>query len=141
MVCTYYQVCFSSDIGKLRDILREIMVRLKYEISAVSDDALFDLRVVFSELLVNAIIHGNKDNPSKKVVLTLQIDGGTVMSTIKDEGEGFDFPRFQNYISVSSEDIESESGRGLMIVNSLTDSLQFNGSGNEVEFTKNLLSA
>lgn len=134
MVCTQYQISFASDIDKLKDVLYEIIVRLKYEISNISDDALFDLRIIFNELLVNAIIHGNEQDPTKRVLVTVQVDGDIVQSTIRDEGDGFDYTQYINGKTAPLENILTDRGRGLLLANSLTDSLYFNESGNEVEF-------
>ena len=73
-------------------------------------------RLYFDEALVNAIRHGNKYDPSKRVTVTVSATQAKWNVLIEDEGEGFreeDVP--------DPDDPESlllEGGRGILIMRS-----------------------
>src|SRR6476620_8137687 len=57
-----------------------------------SDEIYANVLTCLSEATVNAIIHGNKENPEKKVYINLEVvEDKRLIFTISDEGEGFDF--------------------------------------------------
>src|SRR5438093_11288790 len=49
----------------------------------------FDVQLILREGLLNAVHHGNKDNPLRRVYCTLGLDQTYLQITIEDEGEGF----------------------------------------------------
>jgi anti-sigma regulatory factor (Ser/Thr protein kinase) len=67
-----------------------------------------DLVLVVSELVGNAIVHGDGE-----VVLRLQLDGETVRGEVVDEGGGFER-------EVRVREPDDFGGRGLLIVESMT---------------------
>ena len=80
-----------------------------------------------SEAIINAIHHGNKNDTSKIVSVRLLHDDNSIYAEIKDEGKGFDF----NCITdpTRTEYIKKESGRGLHIIRSICDSMEFQEQG------------
>jgi serine/threonine-protein kinase RsbW len=85
-----------------------------------------------SEAVINAIVHGNKQDESKKVFLNLEvIENKRLIFTIADEGLGFDYNNLPD--PTSPENLENYSGRGVYIIKKLADQCIFNTSGNEVE--------
>lgn len=126
---------FESNLVKLKEILESIKNILKNVIFNISEDDQLELRLIFSELLTNAVIHGNRENSLKKVRLLISVNEHYILATVSDEGEGF------NYSQVLESDCYSadylyENGIGLQLVNSLTDLIHFNKMGNEVKFTR-----
>jgi len=126
---------FPSEVYMVKSIIINIMDFLRSNLPLINEEDLFDLRLIFSELLCNAVIHGNKNDSQKNVSLTVELDGNTVYSIISDEGYGFD------YINLLSESninncLYNDRGRGILLVNALTDSMVFNVSGNEIKFYK-----
>lgn len=134
MMNSRFKLSFTSDICKLKEMLDCILTCLKDEAPNLSDDELFKLRVIYSELIINAITHGNKQDPSKRVELIVSLNDYSVVSTIKDEGGGFDYAAL--FRPKNLMETVLEQGRGLQIVHSLTDYLHFNQTGNEIEFVK-----
>jgi anti-sigma regulatory factor (Ser/Thr protein kinase) len=67
-----------------------------------------DLLLVISELVGNAVVHGQGE-----VVLRLQLDGETVRGEVIDEGAGFEH-------QVRERGPDDVGGRGLMLVESMT---------------------
>jgi serine/threonine-protein kinase RsbW len=97
-----------------------------------------DLGIVTTELVNNAIHHGNKNDPSKKVKIIFTVDNEKLELRIHDEGNGFDPDKLKD--PLAPENLFSESGRGIFLIRNLMDSLdfEFTESGTETIVTKNL---
>jgi serine/threonine-protein kinase RsbW len=105
----------------------------------VPDDTVADLAIAITELVNNAIKHGNKKDPSKKVTVQLRLANGEAEATISDEGSGFSPESVPN--PVAEENLMKEIGRGIFIVRSLMDSIEFafpQGGGTRVKITKKI---
>jgi len=97
-----------------------------------SDELYANVLTCLSEAVVNAIIHGNRENLDKKVYINLEvIEGKRLIFTISDEGEGFDFNNLPD--PTAPENIENLTGRGVFIIKKLADQCIFNSKGNELE--------
>ncbi|MCG8608738.1 ATP-binding protein [bacterium] len=101
--------------------------------ATVDDD---DLAMVLSEALANAIIHGNRRNPRRKVVAQASIDRRKVVFKVVDEGKGFDHSNLP--CPTDPENFRKTYGRGLFLIRQFMDRVVFNRSGNEMVMIKNL---
>jgi serine/threonine-protein kinase RsbW len=97
----------------------------------VSEDTFANMMTCLNEIAINAIVHGNKLDESKKVIVNAEVDGKRVIWTITDEGEGFDYDHLPD--PTAEENLENLTGRGVFIVKQLADQCIFNTKGNEVE--------
>lgn len=97
----------------------------------ISEDTFANMMTSLSEATINAIVHGNKLDPNKKVIVNAEIDGRRSIWTITDEGEGFDYNNLAD--PTAPENIENLTGRGVFIIKHLADQCIFNSKGNEVE--------
>jgi serine/threonine-protein kinase RsbW len=82
-----------------------------------------DLAIATSELVNNAIVHGNKCDVSKTVSLTVEINACEVVIRVADQGSGFDPLGVPD--PLAEENLLREVGRGVFIVRSLMDDVQF----------------
>ena len=90
-----------------------------------------DLKIVIRELLMNAMTHGNRHDPSKPVFFRMSYCGQNRFKIeVKDAGNGFDYQRL-NFL-VTEEDQNTRKKRGLVLVNSLAEGLFFSEAGNFV---------
>lgn len=96
-----------------------------------------NFQIASSEAIVNAIVHGNKQNPDKKVKVDIVTNDHRLELTIKDEGEGFDVNRLPDPTDESN--LYKESGRGVYIIRSLVDefTIQSNSSGTTMKLIMN----
>jgi serine/threonine-protein kinase RsbW len=104
---------------------------------AFSQDTINDVTTALIEACSNAIEHGNKFNPDKRVEVSLRFNGDGLVARVRDQGDGFDFDARLN--QVGPPDPMSERGRGLMIMQAFTDDLKFSydpGAGLCVELKK-----
>lgn len=81
------------------------------------------LMVSLTEAVNNAIVHGNKSNPKKKVTVTCEAVPGWLLLVIDDEGKGFDPKEVAN--PLKSENLLRESGRGIFLMRTLMDRVEF----------------
>ena len=82
------------------------------------------LALALREALVNAIEHGNRGNPDRRVKLSFQTDGRrNLVFTVRDEGRGFDPSRLPN--PLAAENLTRGSGRGVFYMRQFADAISF----------------
>lgn len=111
-----------------------IVEKLVDEISAeynLSSEIYGNVLVATVEAVNNAILHGNKMDPKKKVKFSFQMKDKWLTFIVKDEGSGF------NYQSIPDptlpENLEKPHGRGIFLMKHLVDEIRFLNDGSEVE--------
>ena len=109
----------------------ELLIEKLADIYHISDDTFANMMTCLNEALINAIKHGNKMDPAKKVIINAEVDGKRIIWTVTDEGPGFDYVHLAD--PTAPENLESLTGRGVFIMKHLADQCIFNTSGNEVE--------
>jgi serine/threonine-protein kinase RsbW len=98
----------------------------------IGEDVYGNMLTCLSEATINAIVHGNKEDETKKVYLNLEVqEGKRMVFTIADEGDGYDYDRLPD--PTAPENIENLTGRGVFIIKHLADQCIFNSKGNEIE--------
>ena len=97
-----------------------------------------DFAIAVTELVNNAIHHGNNNDKDKKVYINIRILKSKLEANIKDEGNGFNPENIGN--PLDPQNLMKESGRGIFLIRQLTDSLDINFSdnGTEIIITKNI---
>jgi serine/threonine-protein kinase RsbW len=85
-----------------------------------------------SEAVVNSIKHGNKNDQNKTVSIGMDFDKQEINVLIEDEGDGFDINKIKD--PTSKANLNDESGRGIFIIKTLTDKIEYNGKGNRIQF-------
>lgn len=105
----------------------------------IPEDTIADLAIAVTELVNNAIKHGNRQNAKKKVTIGLRFEKGEVRAFVSDEGEGFDPDDIPD--PLAEENLLKEIGRGIFIVKSLMDDFKYSflpGRGATINITKKL---
>jgi serine/threonine-protein kinase RsbW len=88
-----------------------------------SDDERDSLAIAVTEIVANAIFHGNKSDPSKKVHLKFILSDDTLTICVRDEGGGFKVEQVAD--PLEPQNLLKESGRGIFIVKTLMDDIRF----------------
>lgn len=114
-----------KNVHRVEEFLLKMSSALK-----IDDEKFGSLLVVVTEAVNNAIIHGNKRNPSKKVVVTCRRRGNVLIVRVKDEGKGFNPQTVPN--PIHEDNLLRESGRGVFLMHQLMEKVSFNKNGNEV---------
>ena len=97
----------------------------------LDDDIYGNIMIAVTEAVNNAIKHGNANNRSKNVSLSLSLEDGIIKFLIKDEGKGFDYENLPD--PTSPENLEKPGGRGIFLMKHLSDEVQFKDGGKQVE--------
>jgi serine/threonine-protein kinase RsbW len=120
----------TSELKKVEYFLDSIFTR--YNLSKKHFNKLY---LCVSEAIINSIKHGNKNDLSKTVTLKINCSTNQLSVCIEDEGEGFDSREIQN--PTVEENIRKESGRGIFIIKTITENIEFNEKGNCIQFKIN----
>lgn len=115
-----------ESITLLENLIEEIADKF-----SVSEDIFANMMTCLNEAAINAIVHGNKLDPNKKVIVNADVDGKRAIWTLTDEGDGFDYNHLPD--PTAEENLEKLTGRGVFILKHLADQCIFNAKGNEVE--------
>ena len=97
-----------------------------------------ELRLGLQEALVNAAKHGNNLDPHKQVIVRFCFEEGAYWWIISDEGGGFQPPAKGLQDSSCLPHVESESGRGMFLLNQIFDRVVWNRQGTEISLCKQL---
>ncbi len=97
----------------------------------LDEDTLSDLSLAVSEAIANAMVHGNQLDPNKNVIVSINISDDELVVSIKDEGEGFDPDSVPD--PTKPENIMRDSGRGIHIMRSFIDKVDYNFSSEGTE--------
>jgi serine/threonine-protein kinase RsbW len=97
----------------------------------INDDIYGNIMISVTEAVNNAIKHGNKEVPEKKVTLALSFRENAVSFLIEDQGEGFDYTILQD--PTAPENIDKPGGRGIFLMKHLADEVHFGQDGRTVE--------
>ncbi len=92
--------------------------------------ARFQVRVALCEALANAIVYGNKLDPTKRVDVSVHVDDTVVRVCVEDQGDGFDPTVVPD--PTSPDRIEAVDGRGLFLIRQLADEVYHNDQGNSI---------
>lgn len=109
------------------------MAEQSAQLAGLSEEERDSLAIAVTEVGNNAIIHGNKRDPDKQVHLDIAVRDGEVRVVIRDEGAGFNPEALSN--PLDPENLLRESGRGVFIVRSLMDEVDFDFSKGGTEIT------
>lgn len=99
----------------------------------LDDDIYGNIMIAVTESVNNAIMHGNKNDKSKNVTLSLSLNNNVINFSIKDEGTGFDYQNLPD--PTSPENLDKPSGRGIFLMKHLSDEVNFKNRGSLVELS------
>lgn len=94
----------------------------------------FGIRMAMEEAIMNAIEHGNQNDPNKKVAIFVRLTPLQFLAKVTDEGEGFDPLKVPD--PTLEENLSQPSGRGVMLIKQYVDVARYNAIGNKVELSK-----
>ena len=122
-------IAINSDIENLRIV--ETLVDTLSKRLGISDEVYGKILISTVEAVNNAILHGNKGKKEKIVKVDFTADGNMFEVTVRDEGDGFEFDNIPD--PTDPANIENLHGRGVFLMRSLADRIEFNDRGNEVK--------
>jgi serine/threonine-protein kinase RsbW len=125
-----------TSIASRVDIVSPFIEQVMSFISrAVADRNNFDVELALREALVNAIVHGNQEAPDRRVYVSCRcMPDGEVSITIQDEGRGFEYDAVPD--PTSSDNQLRTHGRGIYLMRTLMDQVDFEQGGSVVHMHK-----
>ncbi len=93
-----------------------------------------DVEIALREALANAIKHGANGDPTKMVECRVTCGDPGILIVVRDPGNGFDPTRVPD--PLSGENIFSNHGRGIFLINKLMDEVKFEKNGTEIHMRK-----
>ena len=119
----------SSAISHLRETVLTNLKKYNFE-----DGDIFAVHLALEEAFINAVKHGNRMDPDKGVKIDYLVEPDKITVSVTDEGHGFDpeavpDPRY-------GENLYKPEGRGLFLMRSYMDKVEFNKEGNSVSMVK-----
>jgi len=95
----------------------------------------YEIELALQEALANAIIHGCRNDPSQDVEFCIACDESHgLLIVVRDPGPGFDPASIPN--PTMGENVFSDHGRGIYLVNQLMDEVRFERGGTEIHMRK-----
>lgn len=128
------KISFPSKIESLRTV-EKLIDDLSAEFE-INSEVYGNILIATLEAANNAILHGNKLDESKEVELDVRIENNKLQIIIKDKGPGFDFDNIPD--PTAPENIENINGRGVFLMEKLSDELEFRDNGSTVELVFNI---
>lgn len=121
-----------SDLALMNGVLQYLLDRVtKMGLIAPERSNLF---IALDEAFVNAIKHGNKNDPTKLVRVGAELSPKEACFTIEDEGEGFDVETIPDPRDPAN--LFKSSGRGVLLIYNIMDEVEYNAQGNRVKMVK-----
>jgi anti-sigma regulatory factor (Ser/Thr protein kinase) len=124
---------FPADCEKVSQMVLEIMKVIRCMDCAQGHEDSIELSL--QEALANAITHGAGSDPSKQVQVKVACDADHGMLIIvTDPGDGFDPRHLPN--PQAADNLYSDHGRGIFLINRLMDHVEFKRGGAEIRMRK-----
>ena len=102
------------------------------------DEDIMKISMAVREAAVNAVMHGNAYNPTKKVTLAFERTDADLVITIRDQGPGLDASKIPD--PLAPENLMKTSGRGIFLIRSFMDVVEIHPShtGTELKMIKHV---
>lgn len=125
------KLSITSKIDNLRKV-EKVIDEISSEFN-IGEDQYGNILIAALEASNNAILHGNKLDESKQVEILFSINEDFLKIKIEDNGGGFDYENIPD--PTAPENIENVNGRGIFLMEKLSDSIAFEKDGAVVELT------
>lgn len=109
-----------SDIKGVKTIVEEILQSI---VDIINENIFFNTKIILYELVINGVLHGNCQDINKSLSIKVMINNSCIIIEVTDEGSGIIY----KHKSFGDYDF-CESGRGLMLVEGLSDKITVDGN-------------
>jgi len=121
----------SDELRKVEKFVDEVSAEL-----SLNDEIYGNLLIATLEAANNAIVHGNKSQDDKAVEILLTKDDSKIVLKVQDQGPGFDYKNIPD--PTAPENLEKINGRGVFLMQKLSDKIEFFENGRIVQLTFSL---
>ncbi len=121
-----------SDLSLMNGVLQYLIERVA-KLGLIKPER-SNLFVALDEAFVNAVKHGNRNDPTKLVRITAELSPKEARFTIEDEGAGFNVADIPD--PRDPENLFRSSGRGVLLIYNIMDEVEYNDRGNRLTMVK-----
>jgi serine/threonine-protein kinase RsbW len=129
----FLRVTLAADRRAVDPVVQEVMtaVRKMTDMNGKEDA----IELALHEALANAVIHGAREDPSQVVECLVSRDEERgILIVVRDPGPGFNPDTIPS--CTLGENIYSNHGRGIFLINQLMDKVEFRKNGTEIHMVK-----
>jgi len=127
------EVSIAAELGAISAVAERVMEIVREMKCGAGKE--FEIELAMREALANAVVHGCKDDPGKMVQLCVACDESRgMLIVVRDPGTGFDPATIPS--PILGQNIYSEHGRGIYLINQLMDEVRFEQGGTEIHMRK-----
>ncbi|MCU1287345.1 MAG: Serine-protein kinase RsbW [Acidobacteriales bacterium] len=138
MVMMANRVAYTLDstldsVNKVEQTAEQLAVKVGF-----AEDDLHKITMSVREAAVNAVLHGNAYDPSKKILVAYETSPNTLAITITDEGKGLSEDEVPD--PLAEENLLKTSGRGIFLIRSFMDEVHIRDlhPGTEITLVKHV---
>lgn len=126
------EIVVPNDLAAAKKPEREILEEIKR--CGYCENTTFAVKLALEEAMTNAFRHGNKCDPSKHIIVRYLVTSERIEIEINDEGEGFEPEKVPD--PTLPENIDRPHGRGIMLMRSYLDKVEYAAGGHSVRLVK-----
>jgi len=127
------RVTLAADRDSIEPVVEQVMQIIREMKSADGKEDAIELSL--QEALANAVVHGAKEDPRKVVECLVYCDDERgILIIVRDPGEGFDPAAIPS--CTVGQNLYSNHGRGIFLINQLMDEVKFHKNGTEIHMVK-----
>jgi serine/threonine-protein kinase RsbW len=127
-----FSIVITSNDSASRDVQNKILNDVSRH--GFSSDAVFAIKLALEEAMRNAIKHGNRFDPQKKVRIEATVTPGQAEIVIEDEGPGF--TRTEVPDPTLPENLEKCGGRGIHLIEAYMNEVEWSRGGRRIRMIK-----
>jgi len=121
-----------SDLSLMNGVLQYLLARVS-RLGIVTPER-SNRFIALDEAFVNAVKHGNKNDPKKLLRVTAELSRREACFTVEDEGQGFNVQEIPDPCDPAN--LFKTSGRGVLLIYNIMDEVEYNAQGNRVKMVK-----
>lgn len=125
-------IALAADLKAIDAVVRGVMEIVRHTQCAQAKES--EIELALAEALANAVVHGAKGDPSKQVECDVACRPEGMLIVVRDPGPGFNLHEVPD--PIADDNIFSNHGRGIYLINQLMDEVRFHKNGAEIHMIK-----
>jgi serine/threonine-protein kinase RsbW len=121
-----------AELHSCPEEVESFCLAVRPELAARAPADAFALELLLREALANAMDHGGRGDPEKRIRCVIRINNKRALISVTDQGPGFDW----RTVSQRDRGTDAESGRGLQLYRTYATALRFSRNGTSLTLMK-----
>ncbi len=117
-----------ASVNKAEQAVTEVAAKAGFD-----EDQCGRIAMAVREATVNAVLHGNRYDPAKRVTVCFESIPDSLTITVRDEGPGLDTRMLPD--PLAPENLLKQSGRGIFLIRTFMDEIYFRALSPGTEIT------